>query len=287
MVRLLKTIWNEFIYGGHLLSIGGVGIIVTTLMVTKSEFNIWLLLIVYLGNQTVYNYNRLREIKNDEVTNPERVGHIKKLQKKYPLIIIGYCIAFIIISVTISIQVFLSVFFLLTAGILYSIKLKVLTKKILLFKNFYIALLWALLGFVPLVYYSLPFTLVFFFFLTFIFLRLFLNTIFFDIKDIESDKQEALKTLPVTIGKRKTLFFLHGLNIFSFIPIICAVYFEILPLFSLGFIVFYPYSFYYLQKGGGASPEQIRSLSYKMVDAEYVFWPLVLMLTQTIFPYVS
>ena len=53
----------------------------------------------------------------------------------------------------------------------------------------------------------------------FIFLRGIINVTFFDIKDIESDGARGLKTLPVMLGRERTLKFLHWLNIFAFIPL--------------------------------------------------------------------
>mgnify|MGYP000052318336 CR=1 FL=1 len=77
----------------------------------------------------------------------------------------------------------------------------------------------------------------------FVFLRWIINTAFFDVKDIEADKKDNLKTFPVVLGNKNFLRFIHILNLFSFSPIIIGVYFDTLPSFTLALCLFYFYSF--------------------------------------------
>jgi len=105
---------------------------------------------------------------------------------------------------------------------------------------------------------------------------------FFDIKDIESDGARGLKTLPVLLGREKTYKFLNALNIFSFIPLVAGVYLGIIPVFGLSLLGFYFYDLYYLRKAKFADGQSLRKISYTLADAEFILWPLVLLLGRTL-----
>jgi len=117
----------------------------------------------------------------------------------------------------------------------------------------------------------------------FIFLRGIINVTFFDIKDVESDRARGLKTLPLLLGREATFKFLNALNIFSFIPLVIGVYFGIIPAFGLSLLVFYLYDFYYLRKARNVSDKSLRMISYTLADAEFILWPIVLLIGRAVF----
>jgi len=163
------------------------------------------------------------------------------------------------------------------SGVLYTIFFKSITQVILCFKNFFVALVWASWGpFSLLFFYSLSISR--FFILVFLFLwsQFFLNSIFFDLKDIESDRERGLKTLPVTCGNEPTLKFLYIANILGFIPIIIGVYLNIFPVFASSLLALLFYKFYYLKKAESADGKGLRAISYIIVDAETFLLPILL-----------
>jgi len=117
----------------------------------------------------------------------------------------------------------------------------------------------------------------------FIFLRGIINVTFFDIKDIESDAERGLKTLPVILGKGPTLRFLKALNVLGFLPLLAGVYAGIIPAFALSLVIFYFYDYYYLKKAGEINSKSLRMVSYTLADAEFVIWPVVLVLSKALF----
>ena len=281
--KMMKFVWNEFIYGGHLVALDASGIFCLTAIIFNQKFNIVFFILAYAMFQIIYSYNHYEEFEKDILTNPKRTQYLQKY-KKYFLIIFGfYCIFFFLCLFYInSLIITLLSLFIISGGLLYTIFLKNLSKKIIGFKNFYVAFFWALLVILAGFFYNLDFNLFLLIVFYFVLLRAIINTTFFDIKDIESDKKEKLKTIPVIFGKNKTLNYLHIVNIFSFLPIIIGVYINILPLFCLGLLVFYFYSFYYLQKAKNENIN-IRNLSYIIVDGEFLFFPIVLFLSKFIF----
>ena len=280
--KFLNFTWREFIYGGHLTALGAPSIAFTSAILLDIPITWDFLLIVYLITYTVYLYNRFKEFNEDFLTNPNRTQHIGGYIKYTPLII--FCFTLVIIGMLLRFGNFLSLIFgllLLFLGVLYSIYLKKVTKKIVGFKNFYVTFIWSLLVIFVGLYYNAPLNLSLFLFFSFVFLRGIINTVFFDIKDIETDKKNGLKTIPVLVGRKKTLIYLYIINIISFMPIILGVYKDIFLPFSLSLIVLYFYSCYYLQRAKSEKAE-IQNLPYILVDGEYLFWPLILLSTKII-----
>ena len=276
--KILNLIWNEFVYGGHLLSLGAVSIVYTASILLDIRITWDFLLVVYLGTESVYLYNRFKEYEVDFLTNPERTEHIKKYVKYIPFIIFLMTFSAIVIVVyfnKISALIFgLLLFF---GGLLYSKFLKKITRKIIGFKDFLISFLWATLVIFLAYYYFFSWNFALILMIFFIFLRLFLNTNFFDMKDIESDIKEGLLTLPVILGKKTMIKFLTIINMLSMIPIIFGVFLDILPNFSLILLLTIPYSFYYLKQTSKESVD-LHFLSYILVDGEYLLWPIFILL---------
>jgi len=61
--KILNSIWNEFVYGGHLLSFGAVSIVYAASILLDIRITWDFLLVVYLGTESVYLYNRFKNIR--------------------------------------------------------------------------------------------------------------------------------------------------------------------------------------------------------------------------------
>jgi len=281
--KILNSIWNEFVYGGHLLSFGAVSIVYTASILLDIKITWDFLLVVYLGTESVYLYNRFKEYKVDFLTNPERTEHIKKYVKYYPFIIFLMTFSAIVIVVyfnKISALIFgLLLFF---GGLLYSKFLKKITKKIVAFKSFFVSLMWSLLVLFLAIYYSAPINLALFLFFVFVFLRWFINTTFFDIKDIETDRQEGLKTLAVVLKQSKLWQLLSIIAILAVLPLIIGVYLRVLPISSLMLFLTIPYTFFYFKQleNKNISPAFLYNV---IVDGEFIFWPFFVLSSNFIF----
>ena len=177
----------------------------------KVNFN--LLLASFLLTFAVYNLNKLTDVKEDSVNMPERAGFIEK--NKHCVIfatITSYIIALSLSFLQNPLAIFIILFPFCT-GIVYSIKLSsIRLKDITGIKNITIALSWAVIGtFLPLTVSFRDFIiipLVFYFF----FIRVFIGSITFDVRDIEGDRISGVKTIPVVFGRQKTKNLLLLLN---------------------------------------------------------------------------
>ena len=274
--QVLGFAWREFVYGGHLLSLGAVSIVFTSAILLDIPTTWDFLLVVYLIFYAIYSYNRFKEFEGDFLTNSSRTQHIKKYIKHLPFII--FCSFSGAVLLLVYLGNFQSIIFgilIIASGLLYSIYFKKVTKKIVGFKSFYVSFVWASLVIFLAFHYSFPLNLSVFFIFIFIFLRLLTNTIFFDIKDMKLDEKDCLKTLPSLLGKGGTLNYLHMINIFSIFPIVIGVFKNLLPPYALFLLIFYFFSFYYLQKVKDKKVN-VHNLSYVMVDGEYLLWLTIL-----------
>jgi len=286
--KLLVTkdfILDEFVHGGHLLSLGCSAIVLSTMLLVNTSIRWEFLLIVYLGTYCIYNYDHYKGLNIDSLDNSYRSNHLKKYHKFLPVIIIIYTVGFF--SLLISFGNFQSIIFgvtLLFSGLFYTSKVKKMTEKIVGFKNFYTSLSISSLILFTGIYCSYPVGIVLLLLFIFMFLRFIINTCFCDIKDINTDEQYGIKTFPILFGKEKFLSALHVINIVSFIPIIIGVYLHILPLFSLLLIVSIVYCFYYIQKAKQQEAD-IQSLSSIVVDGEFAFLPFIIFVGSSLIPF--
>jgi 4-hydroxybenzoate polyprenyltransferase len=279
---ILNGIRYEFIYGGHLVSLGAPAYVLSVSMLMGIEPLKGLLLITYLMPLIVYNYNYFGEMDLDASTNPERVHYIKSKIAVYPYIIVAYIlilVAALCLYTNWGLIEFAAI--LVIGGILFTVVLKDFTKKIPMFKNAYTALIWAFGGTFTLVFYmSLPVGWFFILVFAFMYMRSIANVIFFDLKDMESDATRGLKTLPAMIGKKRTIQFLYVLNVIGFVPLLAGVYYGIIPLIGLALLPLMAYSFYYLRRAETAGDVELRAVSYTLADAEFLMWPVLLIMGQ-------
>jgi len=280
--EILRIIWNEFIYGGHLISLGAIGIVLTSAILLNIKITLDSLIILYLFTYNSILYNRYKEQKLDFLTNPERTNNLKKNFRSINLIV------FLSIITSIGILVYLKKFnvlifiiFLTLLTFLYTKYLKKITKNLIAFKNIYFSFVTSLLLIFLFLYYSYPLlNLPLLFIFIFIFLRMFTNTVFLDIKDIKSDEKENLLTLPILLNQEKLLLFLKIITIFSISPIIIAVYFKLIPFFSLALIFIIPYTFYYLKKS--IKKDNFYLVNYILADLEFLLWPIFILIFKNI-----
>ncbi len=269
--------WNEFIYGGHWLSIGASSIALSTLILLDFTVRWEFLLIVYLGTQCIYNYNHYKEIDRDSLNNSDRVEHLKKYYGYIPTITAIYGILYFSLLIYFGERnSILFGGFLLVLGLLFTYKGKKISKKIIGFKSIYTAFSWALLPLFTAVYVSCTINISLVLFFLFVFLRWMVNTIAFDIKDIKSDKKEKLLTIPI-VFKNKLIKLLHYLNFLSFITLIMGFYFGYFPMYILALIPLFFYSFYYIERSKKENIDK-QFVYYIFVDGEYYYWPILMLL---------
>ena len=279
--RWFNFIWKEFIYGAHLLALGAGAIVVSAAILLNQRISWDYPAIIYLIAYASYLYNRYKEVEIDFLTNFQRTKHLKKYIKKVPLII--FFVFLIILKVLIySKKLFFLPFilFLFCGGLLYTVFFKKVTKKIIAFKNFFVALEWTLpVAFLPF-YYSFPFSFSLFLIIIFVYLKTFIVNSYFDAKDIETDKEETLLTLPITFSLESYLRFLRYLTLLFCLIIIFSVWLKFLSLFLLMLLFTVPFNLYIFRE----TQKSIIPLSklYFWAGGEFILWPILLLIGKAI-----
>jgi len=282
-MKISEFIWDEIVHGGHWGSLSAPAIALSFMYIV-GDIRWELLVIVYLATQAVYTYNHYKEMEKDKLSNAPRVRHLRRYKKYLPLITACYSIGFFSLLFYFANKPALYLgSFIFLLGILFTRHGKHITTNIPAFKTIYTSLCWGMIPIFITVYCNLPFDLSIFLLSVFVFLRFTIDTIFFDIKDIETDKRQGLLTMPIIFGSRERCSnFLHIINLLSILPIMAGIITGILPAFATLITLTAIYTFIYLEKSKQRGVD-ILYISYILVDGEYIFWPLYLLVGRIIF----
>jgi 4-hydroxybenzoate polyprenyltransferase len=274
-----KKVWNEFIYGGHLVACVSPGLAFVTMVLFNLAVSLEFLVIVYLGTFCIYNYDRFKGADVDSSCNFQRSSYIKnKLKIRYFTLGVYGASFLIMLYIYGTLESLIFGIFLLLLGLLYVDVFKKFTSKIVGFKNIYTSFSFSLLTVFTMIYYNQIIDWSFLPFFMFVFLHFIVDTSFCDVKDMESDRKQNLVTLPIYFGKQNFLTILDIINLISFIVLLLAIVAQIIPWFSLALFIFCLYRIYYINKAKRCSQDNIQYLSSVIVDAEYFFWPFVLII---------
>jgi 4-hydroxybenzoate polyprenyltransferase len=274
---------NEFVYGGHLTALGAPMKVLFMADLLGIGLSAPLLLIAYLGALSVYSADYYRSIDKDRMTNPGRAAFLSGRAVERPYLIY---IALLLVSLALfaNAGLFITILALTFLGVMYTAAFKGVTRKVPGFKNAFTSGIWASgVSFGLLSYYSLSpgpaFALVF----LFLFMRSMGNTIFFDIKDIESDASEGLRTLPVLLGPWRTIRLLKALNVLSFLPLAVGALSGILPHYALFMLALAAFTHFNLGRSGVVDAKRSGYMYYMLADLETLSWPVLLALGKAIF----
>ena len=241
--KILKTAWNEIIYGGHLLSLGAIGLLISVSLLLSKPVSWDYLLIVYLIVYNSYLFNRYQEQETDLLTNPERTLHFKKYASYTPLISGSIFLTILGILIGVHKLNFAAWFILLFfSGMIYSIGIKQYTAIIPFFKNIVVAAEWVLpITLLPVYFSDFRFNTSLIILMIIVYLKVFILTSYFDIKDTKSDRQFKLLTLPTTFSVKTSLWILTVLILVFGGVIVYSVWRQFLPMASLLLLLTLPW----------------------------------------------
>ncbi|UGV41688.1 UbiA family prenyltransferase [Methanococcoides orientis] len=247
---IIKELWNDFIYGGHLFAFGAICVAFMCSILFAIPITWDFLVIIYLTFYIIYLYDYFNGTEDDEKTNSTRANYFRKNDSKtITYILYGSIISIASIYVLYSdIPNMLIGFAILILGLTYQAYFKGLTKKITAFKNIFVSLVWAILVYVMFIYYSYPITSEALIISAFVFLRMTGIQILFDIRDIEGDQKKGLRTFPAIYGYRKGLMTLVAINFITAILLIYEAYIGALPYTALMIVPVIFYAQNYLDK---------------------------------------
>lgn len=276
-MRIAKAAFDEFAHGGHVAALILASLVLTFGLLRDAPLNPTVLAIAYLIPLIIYAYNYYEELDRDRLTNPDRTAYLEKRVKIYPFLISGYVALLATLVVLYDGQLsmlYAIVGILLAAGILYTAGLKGLTRYVPGFKSYFVTAEWALAAVVLCALFTknLPERFPLFTFV-FVFGRILVNAIYFDLKDVRSDGSEGLQTVPVVMGRDRTIRLLYLFNLLSPVPLFLGVLTGELPGVALVLVVFTFYGFRYLRLAELAGEAGMAQKDYAIADYEFFLWP--------------
>lgn len=190
----LAAVLRSLVHSNLLISISATSVAVSTMVLADLTPDPLALFIVFAATMFVYSFNRLADIAEDQQNIPDRATFVEHYGK--PLLAAGgvLYLGAIAIAVWQGIPGAPAIVAPVVVAVLYSV---VGLKRVLLVKNLMVGGAWGLIPLGVGVYYGQLLSRDVLVFATFITVMLTIAAAVFDIKDIEGDTEEGIRTLPV------------------------------------------------------------------------------------------
>lgn len=275
---------DSVVYSGLFISLGAVLTTYMSAMLSNVRFDLGLFSIAFLNTFSIYNFNRKTDEKEDSISHPRRFTYFAKHARYlFVGVVISYLLA-VAISMTRNFETTIILVVPLILVIFYGAnwipsslsgprKLHRL-KQIPIVKDLLVAFGWSLIPFLVASYWSFPISLTTWLTALFIFGRIFIGAVVFDIRDTVGDKATGITTLPLLIGTKRTILSLAFVNSLSAVLFFYATFQGLLPQFmnwiNVG-VTLYGYVFLYL----AATRFDKKLLCDVIVDGEYILLGLL------------
>lgn len=282
-MNVLRFITREIFYNGHFQTWGSLAIVISAGQLLHIKITWDLLAIVYLSFYLLYLHDRYRSIEIDSLTNIKRSEHVKSIYRYIPAIIgVGLCSLLVMLLYYGNVFSLIFIACIVVLGFLYPLYFKGLTRKIVAFKNFYVSSVFSILIILPNIYYKISLTeitlSIVIILLAFTFLRGVMMQFFLDLKDIEGDKKEGLKTLGILLGKKKVFTIINIMNIVTSLTL-PILYFAspslMLPPAVLFLVLLTIWNFYFFNLG-----RRGKYIGFILGSGEFIYWPLFVFIGQ-------
>ena len=237
-----------------------------------------LLVMAYLFSYGAYMMNRTTEMDQDAVSHPDRTALMGGRRKYLPAITGGCFLLGYGFALTVNYVFFAALLVPLAFALAYSVGSKRLVRVMgvaklkdkLLIKNLFVSLGWALVP-VMVGFYYLKFEQAVLLMGVLIFLRLMVNTLIFDVRDIEGDKAAGIRTVPVVYGADATYRVMASIDALALAFLAAAVGLGLLPAPAavLGALPAYSLAYAFLAKRQKA---RLSFICDVLVDGEYLIW---------------
>ena len=238
-------------------------------------FNAPLLLACFFLTVCTYNLNRLTDFGEDSINAPERADYTEKHHTRVLLTVVGSAGAALLFAFFCDLSAVFVIFLAICAGYLYSVRVfGFRLKDVLVVKNVTIAgtsvICAAALPLAVHVSSYIAISLIAYF----VFIKVFINTVLFDVRDIEGDRLAGAVTIPVSLGRQKTRALLLGLNStllpWVAISIFQGLWYKFIAILAASVVYGYWYIFRLCSNGA-----TIRKSVDLLVDGEWVLIALV------------
>lgn len=187
------------VHSNLFVSVSATSVAVTTVLLTDLPLEPLPLFIVFAATLFVYSFNRITDIAEDEENVPSRARFTRRYGKTLLAVGVTLYVAAFAVALAIGVRGAPFLALPLIVGIVYS----VYAKRLLLVKNLVVGAAW---GAIPLgvgVYYGAVSSEILYL-AVFFGVEITAAAALFDIKDIEGDRREGIRTVPNVHGPRAT-----------------------------------------------------------------------------------
>jgi 4-hydroxybenzoate polyprenyltransferase len=253
-----------------------------------NTISILLFACVFLTTYAFYAIDSIVGIEVDKVSHPEGSHFLRKHRTMMCATILLAIVASISISALVSPLIVLLVVIAPAIALMYSgdLPLKHQTgrafgiKRFPLLKDAFIASGWAFLLPFTFLFLNAPMKAEHWLFAIPLFLKLFVMAIIYDFKDISSDRESEVRTLPIMIGEGPTKTVLHLLNFAATVSILVLVGLTAIPLLGLIFVPAFLYQGLNIHLLHKDAPDWVY---YVFADLEQFFWLVFVMIWGLLF----
>ena len=260
------------------ISLATTSVVVSTIVLADLQFEFLPLFIVFAVTMFVYSFNRLADRAEDAQNLPGRTSFVQRYGPA--MLAFGgllYLVA-IVIAVVENVPGAPAMVLPLLVAVLYSL---VGVKRVLVVKNLVVGLAWGCLPLGVGVYYGVLWTVDILFLFVFVTVMITIAAAIFDIKDIEGDRTQGIRTLPIVLGVRRTRQFAVGATV-----LVSAVLAGLLlsGVLSATYALLFLFLAYVLGYSRVARPDRTALFYGFVVDGEHVFLALVLLAAEFLVP---
>ncbi len=196
------------------------------------------LFLVFAATMFVYSLNRFTDLEEDERNVPDRAAFTKRHGRLLLTLGVGLYVLAIGVAVVLDLPGAGYMVIPLLVAIAYSY---LRLKKLFLVKNLTVGFAWGLIPLGVGVYYDILETPGILFLAGYITAMLTVAAIVFDIKDIEGDRAEGIRTVPVVFNPRGTRILSQALNVAIASSVLLAVSTGLVPAAFLVLLAFNAY----------------------------------------------
>jgi 4-hydroxybenzoate polyprenyltransferase len=273
LIDFLRRVVECIVHSSMFVGFVGIAMVFTTSLLLNLPISPYLLLILFLISFSVYNINRKTDIKEDKISHPLRAMFIEAYYNHIKIIAVLCYATALLLGFLRSFLVGMFILVPLLFVGLYSLRWIPKSsasrlKEIFIVKNFTVAFAWALaVTSLPLVYFESGISIAVVFIFLFIFLKVFGNTVTFDVRDIKGDVVHKIRTVPIKLGIEKTKRLLIAINLASFFVLLIPALLDLLPSIAYFVSLVTVYTHIYIHLIGKVD---IKFLTDVLADGEYL-----------------
>jgi len=277
--KFLENLVNTQVF----IALGIVSLTIMAAILLRLRYDFPIFLLIFSGTSLSYTINRMADTQEDAINSPKRLLLLNKYRALIYIYLPIFLASFFYVSFLNWVVGLITTINILIA-VIYSIGFPMtgLRKLKATFgvKNAVISTVWAT-SLLILGAYNSTFSAGLLLLTVFVFMRIFLGSVLFDIRDMRGDTALNIKTIPTTWGVKKALQFCWIINIASVLLIFVAVILGTLPPQAYLLLLIALYQIYPLLTITSESTDK-EFLCGVIVDGEYLLLGILAFLGKTV-----